>query len=149
MSLGCRFERRDFTPASVCEEDVDVTVLLFHDGKEPVQILQARYIARDRSDVSPDQGGGFFQLFLSSAGDHDLRAFFHEALGCGQANPAVSAGDDRNFSCQFLSVIITHILLFGFVPGDFENADLRFSAKADIVIEFAEFEPGFDVFPGF
>jgi hypothetical protein len=26
---------------------------------------------------------------------------------------------------------------------------LTFSSKADIVIEFAEFEPGFDVFPGF
>src|ERR1700722_12533793 len=109
MSLGRRFERRDFTPASVCEENVDVTVLLFHDGIEPVQILQARYIARDRSDVSPDQGCGLFQLFLSPASDHDLRAFFHEAPGCGQANPAVSTCDDRNFSRQFLSVIITHI----------------------------------------
>jgi hypothetical protein len=27
--------------------------------------------------------------------------------------------------------------------------NLRFSSKADIVIESAEFEPGFDVFPGF
>src|ERR1700726_441282 len=28
-------------------------------------------------------------------------------------------------------------------------SDLRFSSKADVVIEFAEFEEGFDVFPGF
>src|SRR4029453_16912920 len=27
--------------------------------------------------------------------------------------------------------------------------NLRFSSKADIVIEFAEFEEGFDIFPGF
>jgi hypothetical protein len=26
--------------------------------------------------------------------------------------------------------------------------NLRFSSKADMVIEFAEFEPGCDVFPG-
>ena len=39
--------------------------------------------------------------------------------------------------------------MFGFVLGDSENVHLRFSSKADIVIEFAEFELGFDVFPGF
>src|SRR3954466_10446585 len=109
MSLGGRFERRDFTPTGVCEEDLDVTVLLFHDGKESVQILQARYIAGDRSDVSPDQSCGLFQLFLSSASDHDVRAFFHEALGCGQANPAVAACNDGNFSHQFLSVVAAHM----------------------------------------
>ena len=109
MSLGRRFERRDFTPASVCEEDVDVTVLLFHDGIEPVQILHARYVARDRRDVSPDQGCGLFQRFLSSASDHDVGAFFHETLSRGQAHPAVAACDYRNFSRQFLSVDITHM----------------------------------------
>src|SRR6202041_3023673 len=100
MSLGRRFERSDFTPASVCEEDVDVAVLLFHDGIEPVQILQARYVASDRRDVTPDQGCGLFQLFLSSASDHDVRAFFHEALGRGQPYPAVSACDDCNLSFE-------------------------------------------------
>src|SRR6202171_4380885 len=109
MSLGRRYERSDFTPASVCEEDVDVAVLLFHDGIEPVQILQARYVASDRRDVSPDQGCCLFQLFLSSASDHDVGTFFHEALGCGQANPAVSACDDRNLTRQFLSMVIAHM----------------------------------------
>src|SRR5271166_5988974 len=94
MSFCSRLERCDFTPAGICEEDVDVTVLLFYDGIEPVQVLQARYIARDRGDISPDQGCGLFQLFLSSASDHDLRTFFHEALGRGQAYPAVSTRDD-------------------------------------------------------
>ena len=86
-----------------------MTVLLFHDGIEPVQILQARYVAHDRRDVSPDQGCGLFQLFLSSASDHDMCTFFHEALSCGQANPAASACDYRNFSRQFLSMDITHM----------------------------------------
>jgi hypothetical protein len=36
-------------------------------------------------------------------------AFFHEALGCGQANPATSACDNRDFSRQFLSMVITHM----------------------------------------
>src|ERR1700674_536835 len=98
MSLGRRFERRDFAPASVCEEDVDVTVLLVHDGIEAVQIIQARYVARDRRNVSPDQGCGLFQLSLSSASDHDVRSFFHEALGCCQANTAASTGDYCNLT---------------------------------------------------
>jgi hypothetical protein len=58
-------------------------VFLFHDGIEPVQILQARYVARDRRDISPDKGCGLFQLFLASTADYNVRAFFNETLGCG------------------------------------------------------------------
>src|SRR5579862_197583 len=97
MSFGGRSNGCDFTPARVCEEDVDVTVLLFHDGIEPIQILQARNVASDRRDVLTDRGCGLFQLFLASAADYNVRAFFNEALGCGQANPAVTACNDCNF----------------------------------------------------
>src|SRR4029453_10202529 len=124
MSLGRRFERSDFTPASVCEEDVDVAVLLFHDGIEPVQILQARYVARDCRDVSPDQSCGLFQLFLSSASNHDVRPFFHKAFGRSQANPAVSACNDRDFSRQFLSLLVTHMFLPCLYFPYFENVRL-------------------------
>jgi hypothetical protein len=41
-----------------------------------------------------------------------VRTFFHEALGCGQANPAASACDNRNFSRQFLSMVISHIFFY-------------------------------------
>jgi len=63
--------------------------------------LQTRYVARDRRNASVDEGCGLFQLLLSSPSDHDVRAFFHEALGCGQANPAASACDNRNSARQF------------------------------------------------
>ena len=122
MRLGRRCKRRDCPSACVRKENVDVTMLLFHDSIEPVQIFQARHVARDRRNVSPDKGCGLFQLFLSSASDHDMRTFFHEALGCGQANPAVSACDDRNFSRQFLSVdYCSYIFSFVFVLRYFEN----------------------------
>jgi hypothetical protein len=85
-------------------------MFLFHDGVEPVQIFQARHVAHDRRNVSLDEGCGLLQLFLSSPGDHDVRTFFHEALGSGQANPAASACDNRNFSSQFLSVVVAHLL---------------------------------------
>jgi hypothetical protein len=38
-----------------------------------------------------------------------VRTFFHEAFGGGQANPAASACDNRNFSRQFLSVVVAHM----------------------------------------
>jgi hypothetical protein len=41
--------------------------------------------------------------------DHDVGTFFHEALGGGQANPAASACNDRNFPRQFLSVVVGHM----------------------------------------
>ena len=98
MSFGRRSNRCDFAPASVCEEDVDVAVLLFDDGIETVEIIQARYVACDRRNVSPDQGCGLFQLFLPSASDYDVSAFFHEALGCGQAYATIATRDDCNLT---------------------------------------------------
>jgi len=97
------------TRARVREENVDLTMFLFHDGIEPVQIFQVRHVAHDLRNVSLDEGCGLFQLFLSSPSDHDVSTFFHEALGCGQANPAASACNDRNFSRQFLSTVIIHM----------------------------------------
>jgi hypothetical protein len=78
MSFGSRFQRCDFTPAGIYKKYVDATVFLFHDCIEPVQILQARYVARDRRDVSTDKGCGLFQLFLASTADYNVRAFFNE-----------------------------------------------------------------------
>src|ERR1700739_4668916 len=100
MSFGSRSKRRDFTPAGICEEYVDVTVLLFHDGIEPVQILKARYVASDRRDVLTDKGCALFQLFLASAGDYDVRTFSDEPLGRAQANPAAAARDDCDLTVK-------------------------------------------------
>jgi len=84
-------------------------MFLFHDGIEPVQIFQARHVARDRRNVSPDKGYGFFKLFLSSPSNYDVRTLFHETLGRGQANPAASACDNRNFARKVLARNITHM----------------------------------------
>src|ERR1035437_8997009 len=97
MGLSSHRERCDCTRARVREEYVDVTMFLFHDGIEPVQIFQARHVAHDRRNVSLDEGCGLLQLFLSSPSDHDVCTLFHEALGCGQANTARSTRDDCNF----------------------------------------------------
>ena len=111
MGLSSHRKRCDCTRARVREEYVDVTMFLFHDGIEPIQIFQARHVAHDRRNVSLDEGCGLLQLFLSSPSDHDVRTFFHEALGRGQTNPAASTRDNRNFSYQVLSMVITHMFL--------------------------------------
>ena len=65
MGLGRHLERSDRSRARVREENVDVTMLLFHDGVEPIQIFQARHVAHDRRDVFPDKGCGILRaLFL-------------------------------------------------------------------------------------
>src|SRR3984885_13046532 len=127
MYLGSHLEWCDCTRARVGEEYIDVTMLLFHDGIEPVQIFQARHVAHDRRNVSLDEGCRLLELFLSAPSDHDVRTFFHEALGCGQANPTASACDDRNFSRQLLSMVIAHIFL-PFVFIGFFLLNLRNSA---------------------
>src|SRR5579862_2612754 len=101
MRFGSGSNWCDFTPTGICEEYVDVTVLLFHEGIEPVQILDARYVARDRRDVFSDSGCGLFQLFLSSPGNHDVCTFLDEALRCGKANPAASSRDDCDLAFEY------------------------------------------------
>src|ERR1700677_1754651 len=108
MYLGSHLEWCDCTRARVGEEYIDVTMLLFHDGIEPVQIFQARHVAHDRRNVSLDEGCRLLQLFLLSPSDHDVRTFFHEALGCGQANTARSTRDDYNFVLK-----LAHVSPFG------------------------------------
>src|SRR5579872_6506628 len=135
MGLSSYRERRDCPRARVREENVDVTMFLFHRDIEPVQISQARYVTRDHRDISPDKGCGLLQLFLSSPSDHDVRTFFHEALGGGQANPAASACDNRNFSRQSLSMICSRI---AHRPFSFCSLKLRFNAWPSVYPAHAE-----------
>jgi hypothetical protein len=109
MSLGSHRERCDCAGARVRKEYVDVTMFLFHNGIQAVQIFQSRYVACDRCNVPPDEGCGLFELFLSTPSDHYVGAFFDEPLGCGQANPATSACDNGDFSRQCLSMDIIHM----------------------------------------
>src|SRR6202142_2311465 len=107
MGLSSRRERCDCPRARVRKENVDVTMFLFHDGIEPVQIFQARHVAHDCRNVFLDGGGSLLQLFLSSPCDHDVGAFVHEALGRGQANSAASAGDDCDLTFQFFHDLLS------------------------------------------
>src|SRR3954470_22883906 len=101
MGLSSYRERCDCPHARIREENVDVTMFLFHNGIEPIQIFQARHVARDRRNITLDEGCGLLQLFLSSPGDYDVCTFFYKAFGRRQANPAASARDDCNLTFEF------------------------------------------------
>ena len=58
MGLSSYRERCDCPCARVREKNVDVTMLLFHDGIKAVQIFQARHVAHDRRNVFLDEGRG-------------------------------------------------------------------------------------------
>ncbi len=80
MSFGSGSNWRDFTPARICKEWIDVTVFLFHDGIQSVQILEARYITRDRRDVFTDRGCGSLAaapISAQSKRDIDVKELEH------------------------------------------------------------------------
>lgn len=59
----------------------------FHDGIEPVQVLQACYVACERRHVSCNGCCGFFQLLFAAARNHDPRAFLYKALAVAKPIP--------------------------------------------------------------
>src|SRR6202030_2096186 len=97
-------------------------------------------------DVWADFRRGFVQLGLPAAGNKDIGALFHEALGGGEANAAASSRDDGDLSFKSrhcyaplhlvalrstISVptcIFTHLLLGLVVLRRFRNAKGRIMA---------------------
>ena len=56
-----------------------MTMFLFHNGIDPVQIFQAGNVTHDRRNIFTDGGCGLFQLLLPSASDYDVCAFFQRS----------------------------------------------------------------------
>src|ERR1700730_7888404 len=131
------------------ENDVERFALLLHRRVESVEVGLIRDRALHRAGIGPEVGPSGVEFLLPAAEDEDEGALFDEALCCGAADAGSATGDHGGLSRQFLSVIITHIFssLFLFFVI-LKMWDLRFSYKADIVVDFAEFEQVCDVFLG-
>jgi len=112
MASVATAERGDCTRARVREEYVDVTMFRFHDGIEPVQIF--------RRDTSPTTVVTFLLMkaaaSFSSFSRRPVITTAHllpRSACCGQANPAASACDNRNFAANFcLWLLLICFLLF-------------------------------------
>src|SRR6202034_4121325 len=130
------------------EDDVEGSALSLHRRVESVEVGLIRDRALHRAGVGPEVGHSGVELSLPAPEDEDEGALLDEALCRGAADAGSATGDHGGLSRQFLSMLITH-MFSPFCFSLFFMLNLRFSSKADIIIEFAEFEQGFDVFPGF
>src|SRR5580700_5395904 len=125
MGLSSRCERCDCPRARVREENVDVTMFLFHDGIEPVQIFQARNVAHDRRNVCLDRGCGLLQLFLSSSCDHDVAPSSTKRLAVAKPIPLLPPVMTATLPSSFFMIFcpsfcVVFVLKFekhGTVPG--------------------------------
>lgn len=79
--------------AGICEDDIDAALYLSYRFVESIKIVQLRDIALHCRHILPDERYRLVQLRLPSPGDKNVGSFLHEALGRGQADPAIAPGD--------------------------------------------------------
>jgi len=80
--FGDRSQRSKFAATGICEDDVEVPLLLLHRRVQPVKIREVGHIALHPGDMVADQFHGGIKLGLTPASDEDIRAFCDESL-CG------------------------------------------------------------------
>ena len=75
-----------------------------------IKIVELRAISLNGRYILPDERDRRVQLRLTTASDENLGPFLYEALGRGQADPAIASSDYRDlaFKC-------THFLLFNYL----------------------------------
>jgi hypothetical protein len=100
MRLGDLAERQELTEPRIREKDVEAALLVPHDGVEPVKVVKVRHVALNASDVAADGCDSRIELDLPAPGDEDVGALGGETLRTGEADPAVGAGDDGDFSFE-------------------------------------------------
>jgi hypothetical protein len=78
-----------------------VPFFLLHCREQPVEIFHLGDVTLHSGDILADLLDRGVEFGLTAAGDEDVGAVFDEALGGGQANAAVPAGDNCNFPSRF------------------------------------------------
>ena len=92
--------------AGVSEDDIEFPFFLFDLFIETVQILEVGHIHLNGSDVGSDLFDCGIKFGLRASSDVDVGAFADEVFRRGQADAAVAAGDECDFSVE-----LTHDLL--------------------------------------
>jgi hypothetical protein len=98
--LGADLKRRDLSYAGIGEHDIEAIEGFRYLGIEVVQVSHPTDIRGD-ADCSPanvaHRGDDRYPI---AAGDNDPDALSGEGLGGGKADPAITAGNKRDFSVQ-------------------------------------------------
>ena len=106
MLLRQAAERGRNHHAGICENDVDTSHVTADLVVEAVEISRLGDVALDGLSTRSKKGGGGIEFCLPAARDVNARAFLHEDLGCCQADPRVSAGDDGDLSIKFRHIFL-------------------------------------------
>lgn len=96
--ISCRDE---FDDAGVCDKDIDPRVVGIHCRVEPIEILEIRNVALNRSDVALDEALRLHQFCRSTSGDIDEGFLVDETPRDRKTDTAAPASDDGNLSLEF------------------------------------------------
>ena len=129
-----RAERRISRNADIRENDIELALVALDSREKPIKIGEVRYVTLNGCYVASDLLYCSSQLGLTSSADKNVRTFIDKLLCRRQANPAIAAGNERNFFFK-LSYIF---LLFKCLQYPANRSDRRnISAINDV------FAPGY------
>jgi hypothetical protein len=96
--LGDRAEGCKLRPAGIREHDIELALLPPDLCEDAIEIAEVRHVALDAGDIASDLLYRRRQLRIAAPRDEDVRAFVHELLRRRQADAAIAASDERDFS---------------------------------------------------
>src|SRR5262249_31046773 len=83
--------------ACIGEDDVEFSFFVFDLREKPIKIARVGNIRSNTADVPSDFIDGRRQFAFAATCDEDIGSFTDKLLRCGQADPAISAGNQCHF----------------------------------------------------
>ena len=98
LGFGDGGEGSEAAASGVGENNVEMAFLFFDGGEDAVEVGELGDVALDGGDVFADLFYGGVEFGLAASGDEDVGAFGDEFFGGGEADAAIAAGDECDFS---------------------------------------------------
>src|SRR5581483_9116006 len=96
-----RAGRRPAANSGIDEDDVQLPEILGNIREEPLPVVRHGNVGAIAARVGSQFGDCFIQRFPVPASNRDFGAFCNEEAGSGQADAAVSPGDEGLLACEF------------------------------------------------
>src|SRR5260370_6848026 len=88
------------------EQDVELALFALDLSEEAIEIGEVRDVSLYAGDSCADLLHRRGQLCLAASGDEDVSAFGHKAFCGGQTDAGAAAGDECDFSLEFIHVFL-------------------------------------------
>src|SRR6266849_8722605 len=108
MLLSYLAEGGIFRDPGIREHDIELALLPLDLCEEAIKIAKVRHVSLYAGYISSDFLYRRGQLRITACRYEDVRAFVHKPLRRRQANAAIAAGNERNFSFK-----LAHVFLLG------------------------------------